>query len=279
MFRRFTALLLVLTVVGLAGCSPDNECVSNDDCFSGEFCNSNGVCKKQKTSDTQTGSDTGEEADAAPGSDTGDDEMDARPSSDPGCRGPDAACSCNFTGKSTGVCSRGRRDPETGDCNPPSNYEADESTCDGVDNDCDGQVDEELTTTYYHDGDGDGYGDPMDTEEACTQPKDHVTNPDDCYDENKEARPKQTKYFKEHRGDMSFDYDCNQNEEKFQTDRYRCKGTTKSTCEIDEHGWHSEDPPNCGEKSLWVTSCTWRDDFMMPVCTQGSGPQKRQRCR
>ena len=32
-------------------------------------------------------------------------------------------------------------------------------TCDLLDNDCDGEVDEGVTTTFYYDGDGDGYGD------------------------------------------------------------------------------------------------------------------------
>ena len=29
--------------------------------------------------------------------------------------------------------------------------------CDGVDNNCDGQIDEEVTTVFYADGDGDGF--------------------------------------------------------------------------------------------------------------------------
>ena len=31
--------------------------------------------------------------------------------------------------------------------------------CDGVDNNCDGDVDEGVTTTFYADRDGDGFGD------------------------------------------------------------------------------------------------------------------------
>jgi hypothetical protein len=32
-------------------------------------------------------------------------------------------------------------------------------TCDGVDNDCDGEIDEGVSDTWYADADGDGYGD------------------------------------------------------------------------------------------------------------------------
>ena len=34
-----------------------------------------------------------------------------------------------------------------------------EELCDGVDNDCDGDIDEGLTTAWWPDEDGDGYGD------------------------------------------------------------------------------------------------------------------------
>ncbi|KAB2834123.1 MAG: hypothetical protein F9K48_06920, partial [Candidatus Brocadia sp.] len=47
--------------------------------------------------------------------------------------------------------------------------------CDGVDNNCDGQIDENVKTTYYRDADGDGYGDPNTITENCTQPSGYVT--------------------------------------------------------------------------------------------------------
>ena len=50
------------------------------------------------------------------------------------------------------------------------------------DEDCDGNVDEMVSTTYYADTDGDTYGDPMSSVQACSQPADYVTNTDDCDD-------------------------------------------------------------------------------------------------
>ncbi|MFZ5482495.1 MAG: MopE-related protein [Myxococcota bacterium] len=55
-------------------------------------------------------------------------------------------------------------------------------TCDSVDNDCDGTVDEGVTTTWYADGDGDGFGSPTSTSAACSQPSGYVANANDCDD-------------------------------------------------------------------------------------------------
>jgi hypothetical protein len=61
--------------------------------------------------------------------------------------------------------------------------------CDGLDNDCDGEVDEGVTTTYYLDSDGDGYGDGAVTQQACTLPGGHADNSLDCNDNNAEVYP------------------------------------------------------------------------------------------
>ena len=57
-----------------------------------------------------------------------------------------------------------------GDCDD-NNVNAYDSTavetCDGFDNNCDGNADEGVTTTYYADTDGDTYGDSNSAVEAC----------------------------------------------------------------------------------------------------------------
>jgi len=85
---------------------------------------------------------------------------------------------------------------EGGDCNDtrsdinPDGVEV----CDeaDADEDCDGSSEESdaLGQTYwYHDWDGDGYGDPDDSELACNAPADHVVNDNDCDDWNDGISP------------------------------------------------------------------------------------------
>jgi hypothetical protein len=61
--------------------------------------------------------------------------------------------------------------------------------CDGVDNNCDGEVDEDVGTTWYADADADGYGDGGRTETACTAPENYVANGNDCDDGDETVFP------------------------------------------------------------------------------------------
>jgi uncharacterized repeat protein (TIGR03803 family) len=92
----------------------------------------------------------------------------------------------------------------TGDTPPPgyvsNNDDCDDSNaainpgateiCNGLDDDCDGNVDEGLTqTTFYEDKDGDSYGNAASSTAACTQPSGYVTNADDCNDNDATINP------------------------------------------------------------------------------------------
>jgi len=64
-----------------------------------------------------------------------------------------------------------------------------EELCDGVDNDCDGEIDEGVRTTWYRDTDGDGFGDPTNTLEACEPGEGMSSNGSDCNDGNAAVYP------------------------------------------------------------------------------------------
>ena len=62
-------------------------------------------------------------------------------------------------------------------------------TCNGIDDNCDGEIDEGLLATFYLDSDGDGFGDATNSVQECDAPANYVSNSDDCDDSNAAIYP------------------------------------------------------------------------------------------
>ncbi len=64
--------------------------------------------------------------------------------------------------------------------------------CDGVDNDCDEEIDEGAGSDWYTDADGDGFGDEnAEVELACSEPAGSADNNGDCNDDDSAVNPNQ----------------------------------------------------------------------------------------
>ena len=101
----------------------------------------------------------------------------------------------------------GDPDDTTEDCDFPEGYVADDTdcddtngsvspgadeVCDGEDNDCDDEIDEDDAAdalTWYADADGDGFGDEESTVVACSPPTDYTDDNSDCDDSSADAYP------------------------------------------------------------------------------------------
>jgi hypothetical protein len=69
------------------------------------------------------------------------------------------------------------------DCNDgcASCFPGSAEVCDGLDNDCDGTIDDGVLSTFYVDADGDTYGTTV-TTQACTMPSGYAARSGDCND-------------------------------------------------------------------------------------------------
>jgi hypothetical protein len=155
-----------------------------------------------------------------------------------------------------------------GDCddtNSAISPAATEKCGDAKDNDCDGTADEENAsgcTTYYYDYDGDAYGSASVSGKCLCATSGYYTSAynTDCYDYNSKANPAATTYQSSHRGDSSYDFNCDGSQTKYYSSTASCN-TALGDCEVSASGWESS-VPSCGSSGNWSTTsdddgCSW----------------------
>lgn len=138
-------------------------------------------------------------------------------------------------------------------------------TTPGVDSDCDGEPAEDMVTICFRDEDGDGFGNPdlaMEELAGASCPIGFVpSGPADCNDGNDEVYPGQAMYFEDEwcgamSGSCTYDYNCNEREERKYTERSACSGLDRAECEMGRVGWNGRRIPDCGETGNFG-ECQW----------------------
>ena len=126
-------------------------------------------------------------------------------------------------------------DVDCDDHNPnisPSAIEA----CDGIDNNCNGEIDEGLLSTFYLDLDADGFGDSSTGIEACERPADRVGREGDCDDADPDVHPEADEY-------------CNGIDDN-------CNGEVDGPDALDPSLWYSDvDGDTFGTGDITVEAC------------------------
>ncbi|MBI3206610.1 MAG: hypothetical protein HYZ29_34045 [Myxococcales bacterium] len=199
-------------------------------------------------------------------------------------------CPKNSACKS-GICVLGACCSTT--CGP--NFDCATGACQCNGQTCDAGV---ACITFYQDADGDGFGNKGMYKLGCANkpPTGYVLDNTDCYDNNKDAKPGQTQWFPTHRGDNSFDYNCDGTQEKqypvvsassclqcLQTCSgkcgyagFSCSGATG--CPLTKSGYYSD--VGCGGWAV-LQSCV--QNFDISGCISGvhvqAGSSTQQGCR
>jgi len=137
------------------------------------------------------------------------------------------------------------RDLDCADQDPTRHPDA-EDICDGIDNDCDGQLDNGSVDlqSFYKDADQDGYGYQGNSIEACLPPEGYVSDPGDCNDSYPEIHP-------------GADEVCDLVDND-------CDGTVDGASAIDRQDWYADDDMDgFGDPTTGIQACDAPSGYVM----------------
>ena len=128
------------------------------------------------------------------------------------------------------------------DSDPTVSPSAAES-CNGTDDDCDGDTDEGVQDTYFADADADGYGDAGATMDACELPSGYSTDDSDCDDGDTAVNPGATEL-------------CNSIDDD-------CDGNVDEDDAADTSTWYADDDNDgYGDLAAVTTACAQPSGFV-----------------
>ena len=136
--------------------------------------------------------------------------------------------------------------PEDCDDTDPNRFPLANETCNGIDDDCDGEIDEEANDaeTYYADDDGDGFGDPATATLFCVPFAAFVSDATDCDDTDPEAYP-------------GADEVCDGDDDD-------CDGEVDEDSAVDAPTWRADaDGDGYGDPSTEVVQCVAPTDHVL----------------
>ncbi len=136
--------------------------------------------------------------------------------------------------------------PDCEDCDEddPTAHPGAVEACNGIDDDCDGTVDEgEIGTTWYLDADGDGWGHPAISVQACERPGGYSADATDCDDTDPTEHPSAPEACD------GIDNDCD--------------GTVDEPDRFGNDRWYADtDGDGYGDAGSWIGSCVPVDGYL-----------------